>query len=310
MSKIRDALLAATGLALIAGESHNDLGTRLASAASSLPDAAWDKLDDDQQKWANAAAAAVNEGQAIPAFPDAEAAPPARSRTRATPAPAPAAYVPKLNDVVTIVTKRGAVSSGPLVEITADLYVLDIDGKDAEFTRDRVESITPVGAASGGAPETELPRDPAVGDTVEAITTRGATIVGNVLEIDGPVIVLKDATGAEHELSMDRLKSLKVKVTAAAPAPASTRTRAAAPAPASTPAAPAPATRTRSSNPEGVSATLRLRQVIAEFPEYTQEQVAAKVRGEGLEFKDNTAGMIFGDCHKFLDILKKLGRLK
>lgn len=313
MSKIRDALLAACGLALIAGEDHQALGARLAVAVSSLSDDAYDKLSDDQQDWANKAAAAINEGAAVPAFPDAEAPPPARQRQRTAAAPAQAAaYVPKLNDVVTVTTLRGSVSTGPLVEITADLYVLDVDGKDVEIAKDRVKSIVS-GEPGAGAADPELPAAPSVGDTVEVVTMRDAVIVGNVLEMGDGVLVLKDATGAEHELSVSRLKSVKVKVVnsgraaSPAPAPATTRQRAASPAPAP---APAPAARTRATNAGGVSATFRLRELVAEFPTLKEEEIVAKARAEGLEFKDNTAGMIYGDCHKFMGILTKLGRLK
>jgi ribosome maturation factor RimP len=52
----------------------------------------------------------------------------------------------KVGVTVTLITKRGKEYVGKIVELDGDLVVLDVDGKDEEFDRGRVESITPVKA--------------------------------------------------------------------------------------------------------------------------------------------------------------------
>lgn len=52
---------------------------------------------------------------------------------------------------VVLKTKRGKEVAGKIVELTDDLIVLDVDGKEEEFSRERVESITPTGAAKPAA---------------------------------------------------------------------------------------------------------------------------------------------------------------
>lgn len=52
---------------------------------------------------------------------------------------------------VDIKTKRGREATGEIVEITDDLLVLNIDGKEEEFARDRVESIKPKGGKAASS---------------------------------------------------------------------------------------------------------------------------------------------------------------
>ena len=46
---------------------------------------------------------------------------------------------------VTLTTKRGKVVTGKIVEMDDEVIVLDVDGKEEEFNRDRVETVKPVG---------------------------------------------------------------------------------------------------------------------------------------------------------------------
>lgn len=55
----------------------------------------------------------------------------------------------KVGANVTVTTKRGKEVTGKIVELDDEVIVLDVDGKDEEFARDRVESIKPVKAAKG-----------------------------------------------------------------------------------------------------------------------------------------------------------------
>lgn len=51
----------------------------------------------------------------------------------------------KVGAIVELVTKRGKEVTGEIVELTDDLIVLEVNGKEEEFARDRVEKIKPVG---------------------------------------------------------------------------------------------------------------------------------------------------------------------
>ncbi len=59
---------------------------------------------------------------------------------------------PQEGDEVTVVTKRGKSVTGEVIEIDDDIIVLDVDGKEEEFDRARLESITIAGEE---APEPE-----------------------------------------------------------------------------------------------------------------------------------------------------------
>ena len=49
---------------------------------------------------------------------------------------------------VTLTTKRGKTVTGKIVEMDDEVIVLDVDGKEEEFNRDRVENIKPVAVAA------------------------------------------------------------------------------------------------------------------------------------------------------------------
>lgn len=78
---------------------------------------------------------------------------------------------PKVGATVTVITKRGKEITGKVVEIDDEVIVLDVDGEDEEFNRDRVESIKVAGKA-GKATKTakEEPEE-----KEEKSTRRGAT---------------------------------------------------------------------------------------------------------------------------------------
>lgn len=63
----------------------------------------------------------------------------------------------KVGSEVTVLTKRGKSVTGKIVEMDDELLVLDVDGKDEEFNRDRIESVTPVGGKSKKADKEEAP---------------------------------------------------------------------------------------------------------------------------------------------------------
>jgi ribosome maturation factor RimP len=61
----------------------------------------------------------------------------------------------KVGSTVTVVTKRGKTYTGKIVEMDDELLVLDVDGKDEELSRDRIESIKAAGGSSKTADKDE-----------------------------------------------------------------------------------------------------------------------------------------------------------
>ena len=331
MSAIRKELMEASGLAPKRGEDENAFLVRLQKAiAEDIDEATWNGLSEKAQDWNNDAADALTKGAAMPAFPDAEKAEPEPAATTgrrrgaaAAPAPAPVAYVPKEDDDVIVTTKRGKDIAGAIVELVEGLVVINPDGMDGDKSKDQEFELTSVtvklagapAAAGGASQEPDEPAEPEVGDTVEAVTMRDKVIVGNIVEMTDDALVLVDASGADHELSKARLKSLVVKVKnkAAAPAPApapaaSSRRGGAAAAPAAAPAADDSKPK-RASN-AGVSVGARIRELVCDDFTLTPDQVAAQLTKEKLEFRPATVGMIFKDTQFVIAELKKLKKLK
>jgi ribosome maturation factor RimP len=198
-------------------------------------------------------------------------------------------------DTVTVVTKRGKEVTGKIVEITEELLVLDVDGAEQEFDRERVESIK-VATKSGRA--AKAPAPPAVGDTVTVVTKRGKEVTGKIVEIDGDVYVV-EAGGVEAEGTLNVTPT-----TAAEPAEAPKAARRGA-----SKDAPAEEKGKRSSN-EGVSIGTRIKELIAADLGATEADIAADLKKEGLEFKENTLKLNYVDAHKFIAILKAAKLIK
>lgn len=332
MSKIRDELMKAGDVAAKRGEDHNDLGRRIVLAVQDLSDKDWNKLSEPAQDWFNEAATAYNEKKDIPPFPDAEKADadekPARSRTRAADPepekePEVEAYVPKRKDEVKVTNKRGKVYQGKVVEIDDEVIVIDTGDGEEEIARDRIESIEPLGGAgkAGKADEPES-SEPEKGDTVQVTTSRDKVVMGKILEIDDEAIVLVDTSGDEHEFSRDRLKSVVVKAKGSAPAgrpskkdedadeKPTTRRTAAKDKDEGGEAEKGGKTRVTKADNGGVSATTRIRELIADNLDASKDEIAKMATKEGLQFKDNTLQLIYTDCTKFVKMLRERKLLK
>ena len=142
--------------------------------------------------------------------------------------------------------------------------------------------------------------------------------MGNISVLEGDDLVLVDAAGTDHELSMAALVSVKVKVknanaAAAAPAPApaaSSRGRAAAPASASPAAGAADEKRTRSTNAPGVSLGGRIRELVCGDESLTVEQLSKMLTDEGIAFRDTSVKMIRKDVLDVTAILRSLKKIK
>ncbi len=328
MSKIKAELIAASALKLNRGEAEPAFLARVVVAiGNDISDETWSGISGPAQDWNNVAADALKLNKELPAFPDAEApaaAPTTRRRAAAAPAPEPVEYEPTKGDEVTATSKRNKVVTGFIVEITDDVVVVNpaSDGPEADDIELPIASNTFVlaGAAEPAASTNKVAdelaglAEPEVGDTVEVVTKREKIIVGNIEVLEGDDLVLKDAAGTEHELSMASLKSVKVKVknakSAAAPAPAPVatgrgRTRAAA-----EPAAGEAEKKTRSSNPAGVSLGGRIRELMCGDESLTVEQVSKKLTDEGINFRDTSVKMIRKDVLDVIAMLRQLKKIK
>ena len=224
-SAIRDELVAATEIKMKRGEEDLDFRIRLVAATGELSDEAWEGLSAAAQDWFNDAADALNSKKEPGDFPDmkddAPAATSRRGSAKTEDAPvagkrgsvkdkaidsAPAAAA--VGDMVIVTTKRGKVSEGELVEVDADVAVVLVDGEEVEFTRDRVESIVKKESeVAAQATDDAPPYVPAVGDEVIIVTKRGKSIQGEIVEIDGDVLVIDDGT-ADQEVPRDRIESI------------------------------------------------------------------------------------------------------
>ena len=58
----------------------------------------------------------------------------------------------KVGAKVTVVTKRGKEITGEIVELTDELVVIDVDGKEEELSRSRIETIKLAGGKAAKAP--------------------------------------------------------------------------------------------------------------------------------------------------------------
>lgn len=96
----------------------------------------------------------------------------------------------KVGAEVVLKTKRGKEVSGKIVELDDEVVVLSVDGKDEEFSRDRVESITPAKATTstgrrGSKPEAAEPEGKAKRSSNEpgvSIGTRIKDLIAEDLE--------------------------------------------------------------------------------------------------------------------------------
>lgn len=305
---------------------------RLVVLVSKLSDPAWEKLSAEAQDWTNAAAAAVNKGKDAAPYPDLkeEAEEPVRRRRAAVDddedKKTTKAYEPAKGDVVKVVTKRGKEYEGKVVDPDDKGELVLLVGKDEiGVDLERIDTITPVQdekdepksrRRQAEDDEPDLSKaEPEVKDTVEITTSRGKVLVGNVIEIDDKIIVIKTAAGVEVEFDLERVKSVVVKVkNAGAKKDAKkdeeptgrTRTKSGG----EEPEADAKTKRTSKDDNGGVSVTMRARELICDNMDATKEQITKMMQKEGLEFKENTVQLIYTDCHKMFKLLRDRKLLK
>lgn len=318
MSKIQKELSDATEVTKKRGQDEQEFLKALIKAVSDLKDPEWNKLSTEAQDWFNEAADLMNKKKDLPAFPDAEAAPaePA-TRTRSAKKEEPAKADPQVGDTVTIVTKRNKTITGKIVEIDKEVIVVDSDGEELEVAHDRIDTLTIASdepkkssrrKAADDEPEVPAVAEPKVGDNITAITARDKTYSGEVVEVEDDLIVIKDADGEELELTPSKLKSL---IIAAAEVKSSRRkaaddgddepkTRGAK----KEDAAGDKPKRTSAKDNGGVSATVRMRELIIDDMDAKVEDIAKQLKKENIQYRDNTLNLVFADVHKLLAIMR------
>jgi ribosome maturation factor RimP len=303
MSKIQKELTEAAEVDPKRGEDRQDFLLRLALAVNKLPDADWNKLSKDAQAWVNDAADAANAKKELPEFPDAEK--PAESSGRRRVASDDAPFEPKVGADVKITTKRDKVVTGKIVEMDKEVIVLkNTVGEEEELGRDRIAKIEPLAGSGASKAAEEAPRDPKVGDTITLTTKRGKVVTGEVVEIDDKIVALK-VNGEVEEFNQDRVETMKIEGGRKAESTSSGRRSA-------EPKEDKPAEegkRTRASN-EGVSVGTRIRELIVDNMDITEEAISKKLKAEGLEFRENTLKLNYAEANKLIDMLKKAGKLK
>lgn len=306
---------------------------KLIKGVSGLSDQAWDDLSAEAQAWFNAAVDAKNaKAKELPDFPDleaeAEADPddkPTRRRSKADedePSKGGTNVDIDVKDLeekmpVTVVTTRGKEYTGHVSEIGKDFFVVKAgDGNETEIDFDRVKTLTTIGKAkedekpSGRRSKADdEPADPIkVGVEVKLVTKRGKEATGKIVELDDEVIVLKTKDGDE-EFDRTRVESVtpiggKAKED---DKPASRRGKADDKDKGDDKGKEG---RTRSSNPEGVSVSQRISELILDDLGASEEAIGKQLKKEGIEFRENTLNLNYKATHKLLDLIKSRKMLK
>lgn len=307
---------------------RNDFLMDIVRGVAKLSDAEWDGLSAEAQAWFNAAADAKNaKAKELPDFPDLGDEPAEETTTRRRRSSddededkGGTTVEIKVKDLeekmpVAVVTTRGKEYTGHVAEIGKDFFVVKAgDGNETEIDFDRVKTLTTLAKSEekpasrrGKADDGEQADPIKVGAEVKLVTKRGKEATGKIVELDDEVIVLKTKDGDE-EFDRSRVESLTpLGGGKADDKPASSR-RGKADDKADDKGK--DGARTRSSNPEGVSVSQRIAELILDDLDATEETIGKQLKKEGLEFRENTLNLNYKSTHKFLDLLKARKMLK
>lgn len=313
MSKIQKDLCEAVGID--PSKYSNDraaLHTDIVKAVNKLTDKEWDGLKPESQDWFNAAADATKAKKAIAEFPDYQAEETeTRSRRRSSSdddggGKSEAMAVEKLKegDRVKLTTKRGKVFEGEVVEQNKRKEFVAIKGKDGEdeVDWDKVDSVE---VFHGNAGMQEDP-GPAEGDEVEFTTKRGKTVRGVITELTAETIVL-DKT---DDYDMDRIDGdIKIIKKGGSGAGGSTRRSS------SSDDDKGSSRRGSSSDDSGssggkVSVGGRIRELLAEDPTRTKEDIDKVLKREKVDYREASLNVIFRDSMNLIKLLRDAGHMK
>lgn len=285
-----------------------------------LPDEQWNNMSAEVQNWYNEAVDLKNAKKDLVDFPDfqAEEDPAPRRRSAASddkdePAAGTRVEVKekdlKEGMVINLVTLRGKEDTGHVIEVVKGVLAIRRgNGEEIEYDLERVDKMYTLAAAKEEAEEggrrrrssaDDEPEDPVkVGAVVTLVTARGKEVSGEIVELTKDLIVLKEGK-EEVEYPRDRVKSVTV---FKADKEERTSRRAAA-------ADDKDDAKTRSDN-GGVSVGQRIRELVLDNMDATQDDIEKLLKKEKLEFKGNTLSINYKDTHKFLSLLKERKMLK
>lgn len=327
MSKIENELIKVTEVKRKEGESRQSFLAAIMKGISGLSDKEWEALSDGATEWYNANADARNaakkekkEPGPLNDFPDVETkeeeTPSRRRRSsdddgdkdekkdKAEP------RAMKKGDRVKVVTKRGKTIEGKIVELDKTSVVIKSgDGEEHELDLDRLESTEVFHGTAGDDEKSKKPPAPEKGDKVEIVTKRGKKITGKITEIDDKEVVLKDGEGEVHEFDRERIESITViggdsgGKDKADDEPKSRRRSGG-------DDDKAGEKKERAKNEKGVSIGQRIKELIAANLDSTEEEIGKLLKKEDINYNDNTLGINYSECHKFLKALRDAGVVK
>lgn len=317
MSKIQAAIESATELKATANQPRQEYLSALALAVSELGDNEYEDLSDDAKDWSNTALDAFNAKKPLPDMPDylpptakrgsANAGELAAAPRRSAAAKKDAASPVVVGATAIVTTARDRKVQGVIVEVTEELIVLDVEGKDKEFDRDELKNIEILHGDAKGSDAPDAP-DVKVGDQVVIINKRDREFTGEVVELADDFVVI-DVDGKEKEFDMGEVKSMLLAAAAVGDAQAGAPVQASRRGSAKVEDARAAPAGKRSTN-EGVSIGTRIKELIADDLDASEADIAKVLKKEGVEFKENTLKLNFVDAHKFITILKQKKLLK
>lgn len=307
MSKIRDELVAASGLTAKRGQADTDFLPLVLDKIGDLDDKAWNKLSAEAQAYYNEAVESLNEEKGLPKFPDDEPEVPATTK-RATrgAAKAEAPKEPAVGDQVRVINARDKEFTGELLELDADTVVIEVDGKEMELVRAKLKTFEVVGGAGKTAAEPEGPAEPVVGAEVEVVNARDKTLVGKILEMDDDTLVL-EIDGKESELVRAKLKSIKVlsggKVASKAPDRASKATK-------GEPEGGGEGGKEDKAQRAGNGTGQRVRELILDNLDSDADAICKVLTKEGVAFREQTVKLVYAETHKLIAMMKTRKMLK
>lgn len=324
MSKIQQHIESTLDLKAKRGEERQEYLERVVKEINAASDDDYNALGKgdvgkDALEWFDSACDAVEAKKDIPDFPDLpkeEEKTTSRRRSSSKDEddkPAVTAE-PKVGDKVKAVTKRGKAIEGKLVEIDDEVVVIEVDGEDEELQRSRLESLEVVGGKSKAKDADDEPADPIkVGAEVKVTNKRGKVFEGTIVELDEEVLVLK-TSDSEEEIDRNRIETIEL---------LGGKSKAK-----DEPKEEEKSTRRRSSSKDkdeaagdeeggraGAGQGVQLRQMLVDtlaedgaLP--SKEDFLKQAKKKFPDAKDNTLGIVHGEVHKLVEMLKKAKLLK
>lgn len=290
------------------GNDRAGLHTDIVKAVNKLTDKEWDSLTQPAQDWFNNAADATKAKKSIAEFPDYSDEPETRSRRRSSSdddgGKSETMAVEKLKegDRVKLTTKRGKSFEGTVVEQNSRKSFIAIKGKDGEDEIDwnKVDSVE-VFHGNAGMQEEPGPQE---GDEVEFTTTRGKTVRGLVTELSSDTIVIDKNDDYDITRIAGDIKIIKKGGGGSSDSGGR---------------------RSSSDDDKGgrrgsddssssgggkVSVGGRIRELLAEDPTRTKEDIDKVLKREKVDYREASLNVIFRDSMNLIKLLRDAGHMK